>query len=345
MNKYNGLLQKISQQYNIKKGKHERNERWKTRIVYSICGLMAYASLWDRDEEGEGVSIIHVKKRIHETFCNYKLLYPEIITCLPVVFENLDDEIVDLFCRAGIVYHSPNRIYPSMKRSETFCGIKFQRGISVGNIKNVSGLGLYSNTPDKKSLDDLSKIRRMFRLEENTLQDIWKYTISTNTWHCNQTLTSQKNVEYIRLHPPFYSGYWTRELDTSGAVSILRVGPKGNQEYYLYRYAETGLETSPLQYWKVNGKKYRELSNACLAYHEELPPIEYCEDGEVVYVDIGYLPPLPEHSFLKLYSWPISDFRRVFSLQVFAIIKSILSDEGYTFKKGEYDGNWRKFYS
>lgn len=345
MDKYNGLIWKISQQYNIKKGKHERDKRWKARIVYSICGLMAYASLWDGDEKGEGVSIIHVKKRIYETFCNYRSLYPEIITCLPVAFKKLDDEIVDLFCCTGIVYHSPNRIYPSMKRSENFRGIKFQRGISVEEIENVSGLGFYSNTPDKKSLDDLSKIRRMFRLEKNTLQDIWKHAISTNTWHYDQTITSQENVEYIRLHPPFYSGYWTKEPDISGAVSILRAGTNGSQEYYLYRYAETGLEISPLHHWKVDGKKYRELSNACLVYHEELPPIEYCEDGEVVYVDIGYLPPLPEHNFLKLYSWPISDFRRVFSLQIFTIIKSILSDEGYIFKKGGYDENWCKFYS
>ena len=47
MDKYNGLLSKVSQQYQIFKGNHETPDEWKTRLVYSICGMMAYASLWD----------------------------------------------------------------------------------------------------------------------------------------------------------------------------------------------------------------------------------------------------------------------------------------------------------
>ena len=45
MKKYNGLLSTIAQKYHILKGTHETDDEWKTRLVYSICGMMAYASL------------------------------------------------------------------------------------------------------------------------------------------------------------------------------------------------------------------------------------------------------------------------------------------------------------
>ena len=51
MDKYNGLLSKVSRQYHILRGTQETEDEWKTRLVYSICGMMAYASLWDDTEE------------------------------------------------------------------------------------------------------------------------------------------------------------------------------------------------------------------------------------------------------------------------------------------------------
>ena len=63
MNKYNGLLSKVSRQYHISRGTQETENEWKTRIVYSICGMMAYACLWDDTEEP--ISIVHLKRRIH----------------------------------------------------------------------------------------------------------------------------------------------------------------------------------------------------------------------------------------------------------------------------------------
>ena len=72
MDKYNGLLLKISRQYHILKGKEETEGEWKTRLVYSICGMMAYACLWDNVEET--ISIVHLKKRIRIKMGKYKLL-------------------------------------------------------------------------------------------------------------------------------------------------------------------------------------------------------------------------------------------------------------------------------
>ena len=43
MNKYNGLLSSVAHKHHICKGARETENEWKTRLVYSICGMMAYA--------------------------------------------------------------------------------------------------------------------------------------------------------------------------------------------------------------------------------------------------------------------------------------------------------------
>lgn len=62
MEKYNGLLATVATKYHIHKGTQEAESDWKTRLVYSICGMMAYASLWDEVDE-EPISREHLSKR------------------------------------------------------------------------------------------------------------------------------------------------------------------------------------------------------------------------------------------------------------------------------------------
>lgn len=87
MDKYNGLLSKVSRQYSILRGNQETADEWKTRLVYSICGMMAYASLWDNTEES--ISIEHLSRRISNILGSYKSLYPELLGTLPQNSENL----------------------------------------------------------------------------------------------------------------------------------------------------------------------------------------------------------------------------------------------------------------
>ena len=88
MNQYNGLLSAVARQYGILRGTNEEESEWKTRLIYSICGMMAYASLWDDSEET--VSIIHLKRKVKNILSNYKLLYPELSGSLPVSYTHLD---------------------------------------------------------------------------------------------------------------------------------------------------------------------------------------------------------------------------------------------------------------
>ena len=311
MNKYNGLLSSVAHKYHICKGARETENEWKTRLVYSICGMMAYASLWDDSEEGT-ISIVHLKwnvRRMHE--------------------------IADQFLSTGVVYHRPNRIVPSMKHEEPFGDILFQRGIALDSISCVSGIGFYSKQYGAKNTD---KIKAMFGLDQENLQTLWCITLSAASWKSD--LSFEQNTEYLRLKPPFSQGYWVNKPDTTGTVSILRIGMKGSQLYYLYRYYGTTMEVSPLPQWQVEFYNYRSLACACLSTYGTLPPIEYFEDGALVHVHMNYLLPPRELEFLKLYSWPEictslpCNFRRKLSIEVFTAIKNVLSDEGYEFKGG-----------
>lgn len=334
MNKYNGLLSEVAHKYYIYKGTQETENDWKVRLVYSICGMMAYASLWD-DSEEDSISIMHLKRKVRSMLANYKSLYPELSGSLPYVSEELEDEIADQFLSTGIVYHRPNRIAPSMKREEPFSDILFQRGIALDSISCVSGIGFYSK---QDTVTNLDRIKVMFGLEQGTLQALWHTTLSAASWETG--LTFEQNTEYLRLKPPFSQGYWVNKLDTTSTVSILRTGMKGLQSYYLYRYSGTTLEVSPLPQWQVESNNYRSLACACLSAYGTLPPIEYFEDGALVHIHMNYLLPPRELEFLKLYSWPETctslpcNFRRKLSTEVFAAIKNILSDEGYAFKGG-----------
>ena len=333
MDKYNGLLSKVSQQYHILRGTQETEDEWETRLVYSICGMMAYASLWDDAEEP--ISIVHMKGRVRSVLGSYKSLYPELSGAFPHISGELEEEIANQFLSAGVVYHCPNRIAPSMKHEEAFGDILFQRGIALDSISCVSGIGFYSKQYGEKNPD---KIKAMFGFEQENLQALWRITLSAASWKSN--LSFEQNTEYLRLTPPFSQGYWVNKPDTTGTVSILRTGMKGSQLYYLYRYYGTTMEVSPLPQWQVEFYNYRSLACACLSTYGTLPPIEYFEDGVLVHVHMNYLLPPRELEFLKLYSWPEictslpCNFKRKISIEVFAAIKNVLSDEGYEFKGG-----------
>lgn len=71
MNKYNGLICEIADEFHISKGEAEREEVWKARVVYSLVGRMGYASLWDIQEDLQPASVMHFKKRIGRLLKSY----------------------------------------------------------------------------------------------------------------------------------------------------------------------------------------------------------------------------------------------------------------------------------
>ena len=103
MSRNGDLLVQVAQQHHILKGDREADGEWKARLIYSICGMMAYASLWDdsadstSDEVGHTVSVVHLKRRVSSVLAAYQALYPELAAILPANAELLADEIEQQF--------------------------------------------------------------------------------------------------------------------------------------------------------------------------------------------------------------------------------------------------------
>lgn len=333
MKKYGGLLEKISYSYSIKQGNNESIDKYKARLIYSICGLMGYASLWDESDDGD-VSVTHVKSRIKNIYHCYKEMYPEIDNVLKCSEDELADEIYNLFSKTGVIYHLPHKISRAMY-SEAGCGtILFKRGIAFDFIERVSGLGVYSqNKLDTNTIN----IRRMFGLNELSLNEVWSSIISRAQW--TPMNVESKKIEFLRINPPFSSGYWTKAPTFSAEYSMLRLTNEYSKLYYLYKKDHQRIKTSQLMNWQTNERSYLFLSNACLSSNGKLPPIRYRNDGALVLITLDYLLPPRELNFLKLYSWPVEfemgkmDFRRSCTSIVFQAIKEILVSQGYCFKE------------
>lgn len=375
MDKYDGLLSTIASRYHILKGAHESENAWKTRLIYSICGMMAYASLWDKLYEVESpslataasakepVSLVHLRQRIRSILASYKAMYPEIANNFPndseqsqqskqskqsEHSEQLENELKELFLSTGVVYHSPYRIAPAMRHEESCSGILFQRGIALDDISQVSGIGFYSVlelAQDSNTTPTLAGLKSMFGLAHESLQDLWLSLLSTARWTAPPAFTP--NTKCLSLTPPFIweniDSIPSRASESdSDTISLLRTGMQGSLLYYLYRHTNSGLEVSSLPQWQVNGSYYRTIACACLAAHGSLPPIEYTTDGTLVYLRLKYLLPPHELAFVNLYSWPTQcalpyryNFERKLSTPVFTAIKQVLSDIGYKFKVKE----------
>ena len=351
MSRNGDLLLQVAQQHHILRGEREAEHEWQARLIYSICGMMAYASLWDdsadstSDEDGHTVSVVHLKRRVSSVLAAYQALYPELAASLPADAEALADEIEQQFTAAGVVYHRPWRVAPAARREAQCSGILLQRGIALDDISRVSGLGFYAVVAGLagEANPDTGAARAMFGLEQGPLQELWHRIVAAAAWRApDYDFESSSDTEYLRLKPPFSGGYWGPKPDRTGNVAMLRSGNHGAQLYYLYRYQDKALEVSQLPQWQVENANYRILACACLADRGTLPPITYCEDGPLVHVRLGYLLPPRELAFLKYYSWPERcsslpcDFKRKLSTEVFTAIKSLLSQAGYSFQEGMF---------
>lgn len=328
---YNSLPKEISARYKIDRGSNESEWQWISRIIYSLCGAMAYSSSWDESHD-DNISITHVKHRIIAIINSYKNIFPELVTQFTIDTDSFCKEIIeDIYIKTGIFYHKKYNISASAYSSASISNIHFLRGIAIDEIDEISGIGFLT----QNSIDDTNTIFDMFQLSSRKLNELWKSIVSTAIF--KRTPMFSEKCEYLRMRPPFTSGYWVNQPYKSGITSILRIGEPGNYSYYLYRISEGEFETSPLPHWKTDNYQYRSISCSCLSHYNTLPNIEYGIDGDLVHFKFNYLPPPAELNWIKLYTWPEfftsfpCDFKRQCSLKVFSAIKKVLSGQGFEF--------------
>lgn len=330
MKKYNGLLSKISEAFCIFPGFTEAELSWKQRILYSVTGLIGYASLWDTSEDGERISVAHFKQRMKRCLSSYLALYPEITNGFDIRDDTFFEEVYQILRLTGCLYHAPYRIAPPAFSAAASAGIIFMRGQGISELQRISGLGAYAVNSINKTE---RTVEELFGLNPS-LNQIWRQWIGNASW---DTASLQDGYEYLRTTPPFSYGYWMRDSERKQGISLVRCGLPGAVQYYLYRQENGAHEICQLPQWLVSEHHYRILACAILAHNGTLPPTVWHRNGQVVSLRLNYLYPPEELYFLKLYSWPTvchdfpHDFSRVMNADVFAAIKEILEQKGYPF--------------
>lgn len=330
MNDFDELIKKISRELHIVKSDAENDENWKSRVVYSAIGEAGLLSLWDRNEDGAPVSIIHFKDKVRKLFIAYMELLPEIKSKFVDGVDLLADELYSLYLSEGYIYHTPNRILPCSLSKVNLDGIALGRGFFPSEKRAISGLGQYQKVIDSSA--DIEGVLSVFHIDKQPLLNFWEGLLKRANW---QEIVVSSYVEFF--NPSFSRGYWTNIATVNGDFSMLRMGLFGEKDklYYLYKYDNGVLMGSQLPKWLVEGENYRKIANAILASYNVLPHIKVKQQGPLVFIKFNYLPALDVHNFIKLYSWPKSfynmpcNFNRIMEADVWKAIKEILIYLGY----------------
>ena len=335
MKKYKDLLEKIAAEFNIQRGNAEFETEQKKRIIYSLLGRTAAASLWDTPEDLQSVSVTHLKRRVNAVLRSCIELYPEVGTDFQKSAEDLEEVIYRLLLNTGNLYHTPYSIYPPKFCEATAGNVVFTRGAPLGRAQWVSGVGSYRPVGDQSKT--MLTVTGMFQIQSSALQNLWNQLVLNARWFPD---AMEPGAEYLRINPPFTRGYWETSFHNSEVVTLMRTGKPGGSTYYLYKIENKKGWKSQLPTWLVEKKQYLAVANACLKAAGTQPIEKYRMDGPIIHLYLNYLLPPAEQNLIELYSWPTSylepsnAFSRTFSAPVFLAIKETLETLGYQFAKG-----------
>lgn len=329
MNSINDLIRTISNQYGIIRGHNEADESYYGRIVYSVAGMMGYASLYDETEDEDSITIHHFKDCISNTVRCYINTIPEITL---INSEDISDEIYSVMHNAGAIYHRDYKCAPARKKIATIGNTTFLRGISIDDEYLLSGVGAYRCGETHVAGD--TDICEMFMLQKRKIDQVWK-SISERLIFKETDIPEE--MEFLRTDGLYNRGYWKSKPEKN-IYSLSRMGG-ANGTYFIYNYSDVFI-TAPIDKRLVENYKYRTIANGILKHNKKLPPSVIIREGDIVRLKIQYLYPPRELNMMKLYSWPVrynsfpNDFERIFSSTVFCSIKEIMEESGYEFVEG-----------
>lgn len=332
------LISSIGKQLNIPK---MNNRDWAIQTVYSVAGQMGLASLWDHEEGLTSVSVQHFKERVTQSINAFVDLFPEIGNGIPKDRSELVQEIYRIYLHTGFFYHASNQVSPAVFVSAKAENITLHRGFSPDAKLFMSGLGFYSISNSASE----STVASMFDLQTSTFEAYLEELLSDHDW---TRIEWPDNTEFLRLEPPFYSGYWKDKPDKESRVSLARFGDY-TKVYVFYRYENGSYFHKAVPVWRIQDcfydsasgfdEHYR-ISNALLKHYGTLPEIRVKDTGEVVDIKLGYRLPPSEEFFYKLYSWPAKYdislinsqvFNRKMTKLFFPVFRHELETIGYSF--------------
>lgn len=332
---------------------------WKSRIIYSLCGQMALASLWDVEEENEVgsgiVSLHHFKTRVRQVCNAYGSIWE-----ISMNAKIMEDLVYDIYRRAGFLYHRANYVAAAVQWRAVCGNVCLYSGIMPSDHFFMSGLGFYRLRPEPAETDRLPE--ELFDLPQKSLQEVLDILLRNTKWQAEEPGTVP--AEYLRLQPPFQKGYWQPQPDKTGAVSILRFG-EGAKIYQLYRWDQSAKRwlTGAIPVWMLQDFRaenrqqceagrggYRRIAAALLQQAGTLPKICVTRQGNMAEIFVGYRLPPEEELFFRLYSWPaewpggrtvsadkkgkVEHFHRLMASAVYhQAFRPVMERIGYTFEE------------
>ena len=329
----NNLIAVAARKYGIKRGNNEPSDQWKNRVFYSVLGQMGYASLWDVEENGEPISVIHFKTRIKKIYTSYCAIFHDLQYGFRrgISEEDLATQILNTYRNAGFIYHSPYQIVAAKFSAAQLDDILFLRGLAPGDQQLISGLGTYQLI-EQNDLQNGS-VNEMFQLPSKSLLKMWDELQCRARWSIYKR---KGREEFLRAMPVFSKDDgWQDQFPTDQGITLLKLGEKGNELYYLYKEVDHQCYVSQLPIWLMMGTGYFRVENELLASLGRLPAITYKEDGDIVTFKLKSRLPDEEWNFLRVYSWPVQYARATYVIvkSVFYAIKKTLEPIGYQFVK------------
>ena len=346
LRKYDGILDEIRNELDIKRAVTEKDAVYVMRIIYSAIGHVALASLFDLNDDNEPISVTHFKRRVQTLFSCYKEMFSNLNWVIGIDEEiTLDEfscEIYDLFMNTGHAYHYDYHLLPARRCQSHLQGITFLRGQAPGEHVYRSGLGAYKAYQNGSNDSNDVTISEMFHLPTETLNDFWNRIVS----EADFTVQSLDNLEYLSMHL-FKHNYWNGRPDMN-IPSIARTSDQGAHIYYIYQIVDGQAMYWQIPDWSCNEKAYLRFCNACLKVNHSLPTVKYKSLGNLVHIEIDCRMPPEELNLLLLYSWPcdfdkfrfwkkenktiFDRFKRCMVLDVFDALKPVYEELGYNFE-------------
>lgn len=337
------LLNEIARQLTFYKDKAESIEEWHGRILYSVLGKLALASLWDSpDDWNDEFSVQTFKAKIKKNADYYRKIVN--LNC-PYLCDSqaIANEIYTLYRKSGFIYHRDNWIFPSICTSYRSENIYLIRNGNPLAYRHISGLGEYS-THEEPADKRCGKLTEMFALHTVPFAEAVEEYIRNAAWKAVDEFPD--GTEFLEQQE-FKKGYWRNAPDHGIDVSLLRTPLAGNRYYYFYKKSDNGWEWSQIPSWLTNpvidkgeAREWLVIATGLLMRHASFPAIVTTTSNKLITISLPYLLPPAEEAFFELYSWPLhsnslTDFQqhytRKMSIDVFPIFKSAMEQLGYKF--------------
>ena len=322
-------LKDISRDINTPQDPEEDVSRWMRRVVYSVCGRMTLAALWDCPE-GESVSIQHIKQRCAEIMKAYCLIYPAIVseTDYGDHVADMVERIYEIYLESGQMYHKRNRVTPSKYICHTVSGVSFVKGIYATVDCYMSGIGPYLIQEGDVSEDD------SFHFSHPEMGLLLDSLVKGAQWV--EMTRGTEAYSFLKMKPP-YSPYWTKKADWTSGISMVRYDGDGNgrKQYFLATIQDGKILMSDLPAWINERRKHVYLTTEILKRCGTLPPVIMKKNKQLTEIEIAYRLPPEEETLLKMYTWPHrfdgedSSFKRIVVSELHEAMKRLFLQTGF----------------